>query len=79
MYTDFPESTKKLSDGQFRELVQSMCFYTQHRTEPEMSDAIALVFSVFKTSLDRDFVKWEQTKTERAKAGAAGAKARWQK
>ena len=79
MYCDFPEKTNRLTDFQFRELVSAICHYTQHGIEPDMTDATALVFSIFKVTLDADLAKWEKIKLERSKAGTKGAEARRQK
>jgi len=62
MYVDFPEVATMLDDKAFRELVTAMCYYTQHRTAPaEMSQTTALVFSVLKVTLDREYKEWVKT------------------
>lgn len=72
MYCDYIEPIKKLKNEDAGILIKAILSYVSEGELIPLSDAADIAFSFIKTSLDRDKIKWEETKEKRSAAGRAG-------
>jgi len=73
MYLRYIEIFKDLSGDDIKRLMLAIGAYIEHRTMPSFTDAgLKMAFNFIRSDLDRDAVKWEETKFKRVEAGRKG-------
>lgn len=76
LYCDQLPIFESLTDKQAGVLVKEIYKYCGNgRTDPSIEDpVIKMAFTALKTSLDRDFFKWEEIRKKRAEYGKLGGR-----
>jgi len=73
LYLDMRSTLAKLSDESYGRLMRAVYDYAAEGIIPEFTDMCEdLMFSVIKTTLDRDEEKWTETRLARSEAGKKG-------
>lgn len=76
IYTDWQDQFENLSDAEAGRLIKHFFRYVNDQ-KPVYPDRITeIAFTLIKSTLKRDLVKWENTLEEKSKAGKASAEAR---
>ena len=76
LYNDQKEVVDELTDEQAGKLLKSIYEYNVSG-KFSLEGMLKLIFIPFKTSFDRDAIKWEETSKKRSEAGKRGMKSRW--
>ena len=77
LYTEQKAVLDKLTDEQAGKLIKAIYEYEATGTMPVLDAILDLVIIPFKTALDKNENKWEDTKQKRSEAGKIGAEKRW--
>lgn len=72
LYLDYFPAFEKLSLSERGELITAIFEYAKTGIEPDLNPVLEMAFSFIRQSMDRDNIKWEQTKKARAEAGRKG-------
>lgn len=72
MYSDQEASFELLNNEKKGELITAIFQYNKTRVVPALTGEVKMAFSFIKQTLDRDYVKWIETKRQRAIAGQKG-------
>jgi len=77
LYSDHKELFETLSDKDAAELIRHIFRYVNDENPISNNPIVNISFITIKLQLKRDLVKYEDTKTSKAKAGALGNLKRW--
>ncbi len=69
LFDDQKEVVDKLTDEQAGKIFKAIYEYVETNEVPELDTLLDLVFTPFKTSIDRNQKKWLETKRKRSEAG----------
>ncbi len=77
LYTEQKEVIDKLSDEQAGKIIKALYSYAKDGTMPQLDAVLDLVIIPFKSAIDRNDIKWQETKKKRSEAGKKGMLERW--
>ena len=77
MYYDYRQHFELLADNEKGILFMALLDYGENGVIPDFNGALKMAFSFIKANLDRDYEKWEKTKSNRSEAGKKGMENRW--
>jgi len=73
MHLRYIEAFKDLSGDDVKQLMLTIGEYVEHGIVPEYTDAgLKMAFNFIRSDLDRDAIRWEETKLKRVEAGRKG-------
>ena len=75
-YHDQVESISKLPPELFKELVMAVAKYSESGIEPDLDPVMSALFSLFKSTIDRDGEKYSKICASRSEAGRKGGLAK---
>ena len=76
LYADMWPALSKLSDHQFRAVIQALVALLGACEKPELDDVTDILFEAFKPRQEFNFKRYEEISEKRRKAGAKGGAAR---
>lgn len=74
VYTEWRPAIEKLTDEERGKLFSAMLIYADTGELSNLSPVADIVFTLIKSTLDRDAEKWENTRKKRAEAGKKGGR-----
>ena len=72
LYTEQREIFSQLSDEDAGKLIKAIFNYSETGQEPELNNILKFAFIPIRQQLDRNTLKWEETKQKRVEAGRLG-------